>query len=53
MENSQTPMLDYLRKVLAEHTVPLEGMAASMITAGWLLVILNKAEATYKKHGTI
>ena len=53
MENTNTPLLTYLREVLDQHTIPIEDMAARLITAGWLLMMLSETETTYRRYGTI
>ena len=47
------PLLEYLKKVLDEHTLPLEGSSAVLIEARWLLDLLHKVEASYKKNGLL
>jgi hypothetical protein len=47
------PILDYLRKVLDEHTLPLEDPGSGVIEAGWLVEMVQKVEATYRRYGTI
>lgn len=49
----QSPMLDYLREVLDEHTLPLAGSNAGLVEALWLLEMLRKVEALYKKNGLL
>lgn len=47
------PLLGYLREVLDEHTLPLEGSNANLIEAHWLLDMLHAVEAGYKKNGLL
>jgi hypothetical protein len=47
----QPPMLKYMRKVLDEHTIPLEDMNAGLIEAVWLLLMIDKTEKVYKANG--
>ena len=46
-------LLGYLREILDEHTLPLEGSKASLIEALWLLDMLKKLEDGYKKNGLL
>ncbi len=48
-----TPILKHMRKVLEDHTLPLEDMNAGMIEALWLVMMLKKVEDKYRKNGTI
>jgi hypothetical protein len=48
-----TPILIHLRKVLEEHTLPLEDMNAGMIEALWLVMLIKEVEDKYRKNGTI
>ncbi len=48
-----TPILAHMRKVLEDHTLPLKDMNAGMIEAIWLIRMLKKVEAKYRKNGTI
>ena len=48
-----TPILKHLRKVLEEHTLPLEDKNSGMIEAIWLIVMLKEVEDKYRKNGTI
>ncbi len=47
------PILDYLREVLDEHTLPLEDYKAGIITAGWLVNMIHEVEGVYKDYGTL
>jgi len=42
-----------MRKVLEDHTLPLEDMNAGMIEALWLVMMLKEVEEKYRKNGTI
>jgi len=53
MERSDNPMLTYLHEIMTQHTVPLEDMAAQVITAGWLLIMLSDTEIAYRQYGTL
>lgn len=48
-----TPILKHIRKVLEDHTLPLEDMNAGMIEALWLVMMLKQVEDKYRKNGTI
>ena len=48
----QLPMLKYMRKVLEEHSIPLEDMNACMIEAVWLIHMINEVEEVYKANGS-
>lgn len=48
-----TPILEHLRKVLDDHTLPLEDMNAGLIEAKWLVMLLKEVEDKYRKNGTI
>ena len=47
------PMLGYLREVLDEHTLPLEGSNASLVEAMWLIDMIEELEAGYKSDGLL
>lgn len=47
------PMLLYIRTVLDEHTIPLEGPGVELIEAVWLIDMLHKVEAAYRQYGTL
>ncbi len=47
------PILDYLRTVLDEHTLPLEDPGSGVIKARWLVEMVQTVEAVYKRYGTI
>lgn len=49
----QTPILTYLRKVLDEHTIPLESVNAGLVEAEWLLNMVRKLEKDYVKNGLL
>ena len=51
--NSQYPMLDYLREVLDEHTLKLEGLNAGVIQAVWLIVLIHDVEDKYRQNGLL
>ncbi len=42
------PMIEYMRKVLDEHTIPLADKGAGLIEATWLVDMINKTEQCYK-----
>jgi hypothetical protein len=48
-----TPILEHLRKVLEDHTLPLADMNAGMIEARWLVMLLKEVEDKYRENGTI
>lgn len=47
----QFPMISYMRKVLDEHTIPVD--EGGLIEAIWLVKMISKVEETYRSHGTI
>ena len=47
------PILRYLQRTLNEYSIPLEDMAASIITADWLLEMLMQVQTTYKLNDDI
>jgi len=49
MEN--LPLLNYLREVLDEHTLPLEDGNAGIIEAYWLIDLIKNVELGYKNNG--
>ena len=49
MEN--LPLLNYLREVLDEHTLPLEDSNAGIIEAHWLIDLIKNVELGYKNNG--
>ncbi|MBD3261012.1 MAG: hypothetical protein GF334_04920 [Candidatus Altiarchaeales archaeon] len=50
---AQLPLIKYLRKVLDEHTLPLEDPGVSMIEAGWLVDMIVKVEKVYRANGSL
>lgn len=42
------PMIKYLRKVIDEHSIPLEDPKTVMIEADWLIEMLASLEEVYK-----
>jgi hypothetical protein len=44
----ETPILDYMRKVLDEHTLPLADRGAGLVDAPWLVDMIHKVEEVYK-----
>ncbi len=48
-----TPILKHMRKVLEDHTLPLQDMNAGMIDALWLILMIKEVEDKYRKNGTI
>ena len=49
----QSPILTYLRTVLDEHTIPLEGSNAGLVEATWILHMIHKLEEGYKNNGLL
>lgn len=47
------PLLQHLREVLDEHTLPLEDTNAGLIEASWLLDLLGKIEEGYRSNGLL
>ena len=43
-------MLEYMRKVLDEHTIPLADKGAGLIEATWLVDMIHKTEERYKNN---
>jgi len=50
---AQLPLIGHLRKVLDDHTLPLEDPGTSMIEAGWLVDMIMKVEKVYRANGSI
>jgi hypothetical protein len=48
----ETPLIDYMRTVLDEHTIPLADEGAGLIEATWLVDMIHKVEEHYKKNGS-
>lgn len=48
-----SPIISYIRELLDEHTLPLEGSEAGVIEAGWLVVLLHKLEEKYRDDGLL
>ena len=48
-----SPILSYIRELLDEHTLPLEGNNAGVIEARWLVVLLHKVEEHYRANGLL
>lgn len=44
----ESPILDYLRQVLDEHTLPLETKGVGLIEAVWLIDMIHEVEELYK-----
>jgi hypothetical protein len=44
----ETPLLDYMRDVLEEHTLPLADKGAGLVEATWLVDMIHKTEERYK-----
>jgi hypothetical protein len=42
------PMIEYMRKVLDEHTIPLADKGAGLVEATWLVDMIHKVEERYK-----
>ena len=51
MDYQTPPMIAYMRQVLDEHTLPLEGKDVGLVEAGWLIDMIHKAEEYYDKNG--
>lgn len=49
----QSPMLKYLREILDEHTILIEGMQGGVIEAIWLVVLIHNVEEVYRKNGLL
>lgn len=47
----ESPILDYLREVLNEHTLPLADKGSGLIEATWLIEMIEKTEEHYKTDG--
>ncbi len=47
------PILDYLRKILDEHILPLEDPGSGVVEAPWLVDMIQEVEAIYRRYGTI
>lgn len=47
------PLLQYLREVLDEHTLPLEDTNAGLIEATWLLDLIGCVEEGYRNNGLL
>jgi len=50
---NQTPVLNYLREVLDEHTLPLENSNAGLVEAEWLLQMIHRIEEGYRANGLL
>lgn len=46
----ETPLLEYMREVLNEHTLPLADRGAGLVEATWLIDMIHKVEEHYKVH---
>ncbi len=44
----ESPILDYMRKVLDEHTIPLIDKGTGLVEATWLIDMIHKTEEHYK-----
>lgn len=49
----QWPIVNYLREVLNEHTLPLAQPGVGMIEARWLVDLLHTVEKVYKNNGCL
>lgn len=47
------PIIEYMRKVLDEHTIPLADKGSGIVEATWLIDMIHKVEETYRKNGTL
>jgi hypothetical protein len=47
----ESPILEYMREVLNEHTLPLADKGAGLIEATWLVDMIHKTEERYKTNG--
>lgn len=47
----QRPLLEYMRRVLDEHTIPLEDLGTGIVEAVWLIRMINKTEEVYRTNG--
>lgn len=47
------PIIRYLREVLEENTILLEDGEAEWVKTDWLIDMIFKVEALYRKHGTL
>jgi len=52
MEHQYPPMIDHLRRILDEHTIPLSSEGAGLVEATWLIDMIHAVERHYKKNGT-
>jgi hypothetical protein len=46
-----SPMIEYMREVLDEHTLPLADKGAGLVEATWLIDMIHKTEERYKTNG--
>jgi hypothetical protein len=46
----ESPLIDYMREVLDEHTLPLADKGASLVEAAWLVDMIHKTEECYKTN---
>lgn len=47
MEHSEQPMVDFIREVIDEHTLPLSDSGSGMIEAAWLVDMLFAVKGAY------
>lgn len=50
---TKTPLLNHLRKVLDDHTLPLDDLEGGLIEAIWLIHMIHKVEVIYEKNELI
>ena len=46
-----SPMIEYMREVLDEHTLPLADKGTGLVEATWLIDMIHKTEERYKIDG--
>lgn len=49
-----SPILNHMRRVLDEHTLPLDdGCHSGVVEAVWLLYMIHAVEEAYKQNGLL
>ena len=48
----ESPLINYMREVLDEHTIPLADEGTGLVEATWLVDMIHTVEEHYKKNGS-
>jgi hypothetical protein len=48
-----SPILGHMRRVLDDHTLPLDNNHAGVVEAVWLLYMIREIEGAYRQNGLL